>query len=142
MHRYCTHLNLILVVCDVPTLLYFCIFNKNEGFDNNVLLTNFFTFFRELSFFFPEFVAPTVPGTGPPPKIQKTLALIRPDALKEHKGNTMFFSVDNIEFCINLPTECTLVTIGFCLKTWLIIHLFQIMICHRLCNVIISISVF
>ena len=43
-------------------------------------------FFRELSFFFPEFVAPIVPGTGPPPKIQKTLALVRPEALREHKG--------------------------------------------------------
>ena len=36
-------------------------------------------------------------------------------------------------------TECTLVTTGYWFKPWLI-HLFRIMICHRLCTVIISIS--
>ncbi|XP_071942611.1 thioredoxin domain-containing protein 3 homolog isoform X8 [Antedon mediterranea] len=42
---------------------------------------------RELSFFFPSFNVPNVPGTGPPPAVQKTLALIRPDALKQHKDS-------------------------------------------------------
>lgn len=36
---------------------------------------------RELAFFFPKF---QVPGSGP--TIQRTLALIRPSALEEHKG--------------------------------------------------------
>ena len=36
---------------------------------------------RELAFFFPKF---DVPGAGP--TIQRTLALIRPLALQEHKG--------------------------------------------------------
>ncbi|KAL3853950.1 hypothetical protein ACJMK2_013244 [Sinanodonta woodiana] len=37
---------------------------------------------RELAFFFPDFVAPTVEGK---PKLQRTLALIRPDAFRLHK---------------------------------------------------------
>ncbi|CAH1788236.1 unnamed protein product [Owenia fusiformis] len=40
---------------------------------------------RELAFFFPDFNVPVVPGSGPKPKIQRTLALIRPDALTESK---------------------------------------------------------
>lgn len=40
---------------------------------------------RELTFFFPDFVVPIIPGTAPPPKVEKTLALIRPEALKEHR---------------------------------------------------------
>ena len=39
----------------------------------------------------------------------------------------------------NSLTECMLVTIGYWFKPGLI-HLFQIMICHRLCTVIISIN--
>ena len=39
---------------------------------------------RELAFFMPKFKLPYVPGTEPP--IQRTLALIRPDALAMHKG--------------------------------------------------------
>ena len=38
---------------------------------------------RELAFFFPEFVVPTAEGK---PKVQRTLALVRPDAFKLHKG--------------------------------------------------------
>ena len=38
---------------------------------------------RELAFFFPDFVAPPVAGAA---KIQRTLALVRPDAYKNHKG--------------------------------------------------------
>ncbi|XP_063955471.1 thioredoxin domain-containing protein 3 homolog isoform X10 [Lytechinus pictus] len=40
---------------------------------------------RELAFLLPNFNIPIVPGTGPPPAIEKTLALIRPSALKDHK---------------------------------------------------------
>ena len=38
---------------------------------------------RELAFLFPDFVAPPVDGE---PKLQRTLALVRPDAYKNHKG--------------------------------------------------------
>jgi len=38
---------------------------------------------RELAFFFPDFAAPKIEGA---PKLQRTLALIRPDAYKNHKG--------------------------------------------------------
>ena len=38
---------------------------------------------RELAFFFPDFVAPKVEGKA---KLQRTLALIRPDAYKNNKG--------------------------------------------------------
>lgn len=39
---------------------------------------------RELAFFLPRFKVPWVPGTEPP--IEKTLALIRPEALAMHGG--------------------------------------------------------
>lgn len=39
---------------------------------------------RELAFFLPRFKVPWVPGTEPP--IEKTLALIRPEALAMHRG--------------------------------------------------------
>ena len=46
---------------------------------------------RELAFFFPDFVAPTVEGK---PKLQRTLALIRPDAYKNSKGKVKpFYSI-------------------------------------------------
>ena len=38
---------------------------------------------RELAFFFPKFDVPWYPE----PPIQRTLALIRPQALKEHRGS-------------------------------------------------------
>ena len=40
-------------------------------------------FNRELAFFLPKFVVPWVPGTEPP--LQRTLAIIRPGALQDHK---------------------------------------------------------
>lgn len=39
---------------------------------------------RELAFFMPKYRLPYVPGTEPP--IERTLALIRPSALAEHRG--------------------------------------------------------
>ncbi len=39
---------------------------------------------RELAFFMPKFRVPYVPGTEPP--IERTLALIRPDALEKYGG--------------------------------------------------------
>lgn len=39
---------------------------------------------RELAFFLPKLKIPYVPGTEPP--IERTLALIRPHALAEHRG--------------------------------------------------------
>ena len=46
-------------------------------------------YFRELGFFFPNFVVPTVQSEGAKVKVQRTLALIRPDALKDKKGKIM-----------------------------------------------------
>jgi len=43
--------------------------------------------FRELAFFLPKYVVPWVPGTEPP--IQRTLAIIRPNALETHKDAIM-----------------------------------------------------
>lgn len=42
--------------------------------------------FRELAFFFPDFVAPTVLNKRKKRRLQRTLALIRPDALRTRKG--------------------------------------------------------
>ncbi|XP_072181200.1 thioredoxin domain-containing protein 3 homolog isoform X3 [Diadema setosum] len=44
---------------------------------------------RELTFLLPNFNIPIIPGTGPPPAIEKTLALIRPNALKDHKDEIL-----------------------------------------------------
>nr|P90666.1 RecName: Full=Thioredoxin domain-containing protein 3 homolog; AltName: Full=Intermediate chain 1; AltName: Full=NME/NM23 family member 8 [Heliocidaris crassispina]BAA09934.1 intermediate chain 1 [Heliocidaris crassispina] len=44
---------------------------------------------REMAFLLPNFSVPIVPGTGPPPTIEKTLALIRPSALKDHKDEML-----------------------------------------------------
>ncbi|XP_030832257.1 thioredoxin domain-containing protein 3 homolog isoform X6 [Strongylocentrotus purpuratus] len=44
---------------------------------------------RELAFLLPNFSIPLVPGTGPPPIVEKTLALIRPSALKDHKDEML-----------------------------------------------------
>ena len=42
--------------------------------------------FRELAFFYPDFVAPTVIQKRKKKRLQRTLALIRPDALHTHRG--------------------------------------------------------
>jgi hypothetical protein len=41
---------------------------------------------RELAFFFPDFAAPTVINKRKKKRLQRTLALIRPDALRTRKG--------------------------------------------------------
>ena len=43
--------------------------------------------FRELAFFYPDFVAPTIVQKRKKKRLQRTLALIRPDALRTRKGN-------------------------------------------------------
>ena len=43
-------------------------------------------YFRELAFFYPDFVAPTVIQKRKKKRLQRTLALIRPDALRTRKG--------------------------------------------------------
>ena len=49
------------------------------------LLSLFFSY-RELAFFYPDFVAPTIVQRRKKKRLQRTLALIRPDALKTRKG--------------------------------------------------------
>ncbi|XP_070570046.1 thioredoxin domain-containing protein 3 homolog isoform X6 [Ptychodera flava] len=62
---------------------------------------------RELGFFFPNYSVPTVPGTGPPPKKERTLAIIRPDALREHK-DAIIDKVQEAGFEIALQKEIQL----------------------------------
>ena len=52
---------------------------------------------RELGFFFPNYNIPWVPGTEPP--IQRTLALIRPGMMEEHKGKCMHFVCNSTQQC-------------------------------------------
>ncbi|XP_077997128.1 thioredoxin domain-containing protein 6-like isoform X3 [Glandiceps talaboti] len=62
---------------------------------------------RELAFFYPSFSVPVVPGTGPPPKMERTLAIIRPDALREHK-DAILDKVQEAGFEVALQKEIQL----------------------------------
>lgn len=44
---------------------------------------------RELAFFYPDFVAPTIIQKRKKKRLQRTLALIRPDALRTRRGNCL-----------------------------------------------------
>ena len=69
-------------------------YSSNYSFDVSSIFHCFFC--RELAFFFPDFNVPTIaktadkekkkPAKAAKPKIQRTLALIRPDAMREKKG--------------------------------------------------------
>ena len=48
--------------------------------------------FRELAFFYPDFVAPTIVQKRKKKRLQRTLALIRPDALRTRKGNLAYLN--------------------------------------------------
>ena len=51
---------------------------------------------RELAFFYPDFVSPTVKTRiASKQSSQRTLALIRPDALRHHKGNLINYTAEN-----------------------------------------------
>jgi nucleoside diphosphate kinase len=60
---------------------------------------------RELAFFFPNYNIPWVPGTEPP--IQRTVALIRPSALQEHK-DAILAKIIEAGFQIAYSKELTL----------------------------------
>ncbi|XP_062504205.1 thioredoxin domain-containing protein 3 homolog isoform X2 [Corticium candelabrum] len=60
---------------------------------------------RELAFFFPDFGAPWVAGREP--KIQKTFALLRPDAARDHKDEILA-KVKEAGFTIALEKEIQL----------------------------------
>ena len=51
--------------------------------------------FRELAFFYPDFVAPTIVQKRKKKRLQRTLALIRPDALRTRKGNLADLNLRN-----------------------------------------------
>jgi nucleoside diphosphate kinase len=56
---------------------------------------------RELAFFMPKFRIPYVPGTEPP--IQRTLALIRPNALAEHRGKHKVWAMGEVNKMLTSP---------------------------------------
>ena len=60
-----------------------------------------------MAFFFPKFVTPTIPGTGKKPKIQRTLALIRPDALRDKKDEILG-KIEEAGFRVALQREVQL----------------------------------
>ena len=55
---------------------------------------------RELAFFFPTFAVPTIESKTKKKQIQRTLALIRPDALAAKKGLCCYIVTQNM-FLIN-----------------------------------------
>lgn len=64
-------------------------FRKSFAIFQLWLKTRLFIFdmyFRELAFFYPDFVAPTVIQKRKKKRLQRTLALIRPDALRTRRG--------------------------------------------------------
>ena len=58
---------------------------------------------RELAFFFPNFAGKKkAGGAAPASRVQRTLALIRPDALRKYKGRSTLYS-DRWGICSNDP---------------------------------------
>ncbi|XP_068752060.1 thioredoxin domain-containing protein 3 homolog isoform X3 [Montipora capricornis] len=62
---------------------------------------------RELAFFYPDFVAPTVIQRRKKKRLQRTLALIRPDALRTRRGSILT-KIEEAGFAIAMSKEMTL----------------------------------
>ncbi|PFX23757.1 Thioredoxin domain-containing protein 3-like [Stylophora pistillata] len=62
---------------------------------------------RELAFFYPDFVAPTVTQKRKKKRLQRTLALIRPDALRTRK-DSIIRKIEESGFTIAMSKEITL----------------------------------
>jgi len=62
---------------------------------------------RELAFFYPDFVAPTIVQRRKKKRLQRTLALIRPDALKTRK-DSILKKIEEAGFAIAMSKEMTL----------------------------------
>ena len=69
--------------------------------------------FRELAFFFPDFHKKKKTSQSKAIRVQRTLALIRPDALRKYKGND---TVCHVVY-FTLISNYTLVPISICLMT-------------------------
>ncbi|XP_067686631.1 thioredoxin domain-containing protein 6-like isoform X2 [Haliotis asinina] len=62
---------------------------------------------REMAFFFPDMAIPTIPAPGSKPQLQRTLALIRPDAFSKNKDE-IIEKIKEAGFKIALHKEMTL----------------------------------
>ncbi|XP_046555994.1 LOW QUALITY PROTEIN: thioredoxin domain-containing protein 3 homolog [Haliotis rubra] len=62
---------------------------------------------REMAFFFPDMATPTIPAPGSQPQLQRTMALIRPDAFGKNKDEIME-KIKEAGFKVALQKEMTL----------------------------------